>query len=145
LLAIAIFSLVWWLWRRRRRRPALGEDPFTVAEREFNRIEAIGLLDAGERSRHVALMVEVLRDYLTAVIQGASNSQTSSELSATMRRAGVGTSARAASLLSEVDLIKFARRPVSADRGDTLGKEARAIAQAINSAARAAEKLAKAA
>jgi len=145
LLAIAIISLIVWLWRRRRMRPALVEDPFAVAEREFSRIEAIGLLDAGERARHVALMTEVMRDYLTAVVDGASNSQTSSELTIAMRRAGVGTSARVGSLLSEVDLVKFARRPVSADRGDSLGKEARAIVGAINSALKQAEKMAKAA
>ena len=145
LLVIAIISLVVWLWRRRRLRPSMGEDPFATAEREFTRIEAIGLLDAGERVRHVALMTEVLRDYLAAVVPGASNSQTSSELAAAMRRGGVGTSARVASLLSEVDLVKFARRPLSADRGDALGKEARAIVGAINSAAKQAEKMAKAA
>jgi hypothetical protein len=145
LLVIAIISLIVWLWRRRRMKPAVGEDPFATAEREFNRIEAIGLLDAGERARHVSLMTEVLRDYLTAVVVGASNAQTSSELTSAMRRAGVGTSARVGSLLSEVDLVKFARRPVSADRGDALGKEARAIAGAINSAAKQAEKMAKAA
>jgi hypothetical protein len=145
LLAIAIFLLVYWLWRRRRLRPSVAESPYAVAEREFERIEALGLLDAGERVRHVSLMVEVLRDYLAAVVNGASTSQTSSELTAAMRRAGVGASARTGALLTEVDLVKFARRAVTADRGDALGKEARAIAAAINTAAAQAEKMAKAA
>jgi hypothetical protein len=87
----------------------------------------------------------VLRDYLAAVIDGASTSQTSSELTAAMRRAGSGASARTGALLSEVDLIKFARRGVSPDRGDALGKEARAIATTVDSAMRqAAEKAAAA-
>lgn len=145
LLAIAIFLLVYWLWRRRRQQPKVLESPYVIAEREFDRIEALGLLDAGERVRHVALMVEVLRDYLAAVVKGASNSQTSSELTAAMRRAGVGVSARTGALLSEVDLVKFARRSVTADRGDSFGKEARAIVGAIHQATTQAEKMAKAA
>jgi hypothetical protein len=145
LLAIAIFSLVYWLWRRRRLRPTVAESPYVIADREFDRIEALGLLDAGERVRHVSLMVEVLRDYLAAVVKGASTSQTSNELTAAMRRGGVGASARTGALLTEVDLVKFARRPVTADRGDALGKEARAIAAAVNAAAVQVEKMAKAA
>jgi hypothetical protein len=56
LVVVAILSLLWWLWRRRHRRPAAREAPFAAAEREFDRIEAIGLLAAGERARYVALM-----------------------------------------------------------------------------------------
>ena len=41
-------------------------DPFAHAKAEFQRIEALGLLDAGERGRYVALMIDVLRDYLAA-------------------------------------------------------------------------------
>ncbi len=63
-------------------------------------------------------------------------------------RCVVGASARTrarAALLSEVDLVKFARRPVTADRADALGREARAIATAVHAALTAAEKTAKAA
>lgn len=148
--ALAILSLVIWLWRRRGRRgTAVLEPPYVIAEREFNRIEALGLLGAGERSRHVALMVEVLRDYLAAVVTGASTAQTSNELSSAMRRAGIGAYARCAPLLSEVDLIKFAKRPVTAERAAALGREARAIAGGVHAALigekTGAEKSAKAA
>jgi hypothetical protein len=143
---VAILSLIFWLWRRRHRRRGLAalEPPYVIAEREFNRIDALGLLTAGERSRHVALMVEVLRDYLAAVVTGASTAQTSNELATAMRRAGVGAYARCAALLSEVDLIKFAKRPVAAERAAALGREARAIAAAVH-AITGAEKAAKAA
>ncbi|HEX6942314.1 MAG TPA: hypothetical protein VF128_05270 [Gemmatimonadaceae bacterium] len=138
--AIAILTLLVWLWRRRRRRPTPREAPYVIAEREFNRIEALGLLGAGERTRHVTLMVEALRDYLAAVVTGASTAQTSNELSSAMRRSGLGAYARCAALLSEVDLIKFARRPVTTDRAAALGKEARAIGAAVNAALMAADK-----
>jgi hypothetical protein len=143
--AVAIFALIAWLWRRRRRRPLVREAPYAIAEREFDRVEAIGLLAAGERARHVSLMIEVLRDYLATVVPGASISQTSTELAAAIRRAGLGAYARGAALLSEVDLVKFARRPLTSDRAATLGREARAIASAVHSALTAAEKTAKAA
>jgi hypothetical protein len=144
-LAVALLMLVVWLWRRRRRRPTPREAPFTIAEREFNRVEGIELLAAGERARYVTLMIEVLRDYLAAVVDGASTAQTSNELAAAMRRAGMGSFARCAALLSEVDLVKFARRPVSAERAAALGREARSIAQSVHQALTAAEKAAKAA
>lgn len=143
--ALAILSLIVWLWRRRRRRPQVREAPYVVAEREFNRIEALGLLAAGERARYVSLMVEVLRDYIAAVVPGASTAQTSHELATALRKAGIGTYARCAALLSEVDLVKFARRAVTADRATALGREARAIAAAVQATVTAAEKTAKAA
>ena len=143
--AVAILALIGWLWRRRRRRPTVREAPYALAEREFDRVEAIGLLAAGERARHVSLMIEVLRDYLAAAVPGALISQTSTELAGAIRRAGIGTYARCAALLSEVDLVKFARRPLTSDRAAALGREARAIAAAVQSAMTAAEKTAKAA
>jgi hypothetical protein len=90
-------------------------------------------------------MVEALRDYLAAVVTGASTAQTSSELATAIRRAGIGTYARSAALLSEVDLIKFAKRSVSADRAAALSKETRAVAAAVHAAITGADKTAKAA
>jgi hypothetical protein len=143
--AVAIVALLAWLWRRRVRRPVAREAPYAVAEREFDRVDALGLPAAGERARYVALMVEVLRDYLAAVVPGASTAQTSSELAAAVRRAGIGTYARCAALLSEVDLVKFARRPLGTERALVLGREARAIAGAVHAAVTATEKTARAA
>ena len=143
--AIAILSLIIWLWRRRRSAPVMHEAPYAIAQREFQRVEGLGLLAAGERARHVSLMVEVLRDYLASVVAGASVAQTSNELAGAMRRANVGVSARSAALLSEVDLVKFARRSVTAERATTLGREAQAIAAAVNAALTAVETTAKAA
>ena len=140
LVALAILSLVIWLWRRRRRRPPSSESPYAIAEREFERVESLGLIEAGERARYVSLMVEVLRDYVATVVSGASTAQTTTELAGAVRRAGIGTYARVGSLLSEVDLVKFARKSVSADRTGAIGKEARAVAGAINAALTQAEK-----
>jgi hypothetical protein len=144
-LAVAVLALVIWLWRRRRRRSIPREAPFVIVQREFDRIEALGLLGAGERARYVTLMVEALRDYIAAVVAEASVAQTSSEMSGAVRRAGVRSWSNAAALLSEVDLVKFARRSITTERATTLGREARTTAQSIHQTLAAAEKVAKAA
>ena len=130
LIAAAIITglLIWW-WIRRRRRPklAVAVDPFTRAQAEFQRIESLRLLDAGERGRYVTLMVEVLRDYLAARYAEASLALTSSELQRSLHTSPHVPQDRLLRLLTDADLIKFARRPVSGDRARELGRETRAI------------------
>lgn len=131
-LAIAVLALIilllWWWWRRRKRgTTAVKVDPFAYAEKEFARIEALRLVEAGERGRYVALMVEVLRDYLAARYAAARLSHTTSELLAALAGERAVPQERLSRVLSEADLIKFARRPVTADRARELGREARAI------------------
>ncbi|HSQ32572.1 MAG TPA: hypothetical protein VLN49_22105, partial [Gemmatimonadaceae bacterium] len=125
---IAIGLLLWW-WLHRRKTPpaAVVVDPFGRAEKEFQRIEALGLLDAGERGRYVTLMIEVLRDYLAARYAEAMLSLTRSELQRTVRDLAHVPQDRLTRLLTDADLIKFARRPVSGERARELGREARAI------------------
>jgi hypothetical protein len=125
---IVIGLLVWW-WIRRRRRPPpeVFVDPFEQAVAEFQRIEALGLLDAGERGRYVTLMIEVVRDYLAARYTEANLSLTSTELQYTTRALPHVPADRLTRLLTDADLIKFARRPVSTDRSRDLGREARIV------------------
>lgn len=139
-LAVALLLFLLWLWWRRRRRGAIESEvvAIEVAEREFSRVEAMGLLDAGERGRFVALMVDVLRDYLARRVPGAAASLTSSEVLQAVRGQRAVPADRLAPLLAEADLIKFARRPVARDRAEALGREARLLAREIERA-RAAE------
>jgi hypothetical protein len=133
---IAIGLLIWWWIKHRRRAPApIFIDPFTQAEAEFKRIEALGLLEAGERGRHVTLMIEVLRDYLAARhAQAAALSLTSTELQRSVREIPVVPLDRLTRVLTDADLIKFARRPVSTDRARELGREAHSIVAAEHQA-----------
>jgi hypothetical protein len=81
LAALALAALLAWLWRRRSRRaPDDAADALAEAEAGFARVERLGLLEAGERGRYVALVVEVLRDYLARRVVGAPVSLTSTEL-----------------------------------------------------------------
>ena len=137
LVALAVIALLLWLWwRRRKRGPAAGAtiDPLAFAEREFGRIESLGLVDAGERGRHVALMVDVLRDYLALRLPEARASLTSSELATALRASRGVPHARLAALLDEADLVKFARRPLTPEHARALGREARGIARDVETA-----------
>ena len=141
-----LLLLLWWWWRnRRRRRPLAVVDPYARAEREFARVEALRLIDAGERGRYVALMVEVLRDYLAARYPSAPLSATSTELLGALKGERAVPNDRLMRVLNEADLIKFARRPVTAERARELGREARAIVTDEHAATRPAPATEKAA
>ncbi len=139
-LAILALLLLLWAWLRRRRRftaPRLV-DPLQLAEESFDRIDKLGLVSAGERARHAALVIEVVREYLGGTVPQAPTSLTSSELLAALRdERGIPTNALAG-VLVEVDLVKFARRPITAERALALGKDVRAMVRAIDAARRAA-------
>jgi hypothetical protein len=137
LAAIAIGLAIWW-WLRRRRRPApaLVVDPYVRAQREFTRLETMGLVDAGERTRFVALAVEVLRDYLAARHADASLALTSRELVSALRRNPHVSHERLARALHEADLAKFARFGLSESNARALARDAREIVEHEHNASR---------
>ncbi len=133
--AVLLALLLWWWLRRRRRHvPPAAEDPLAVAEREFSRIEALRLIEAGERGRHVALMVDVLRDYLAARFEAAPLSHTTDELTRALHRDSTVPLERLSHLLDEADLVKFARRPIAKERAIELGRECRLLVRAVHAA-----------
>ena len=132
--AVAALLLLAWWWRRRRRRRAASisiEDPYARARHEFTRIDALKLPEAGEPGRHVALAVDVVRDYLAARLSGPSRSHTTSELIRALRGTHAVPRERLAHLLSEADLVKFARSPVSRDHAYELSREAAAVVEDV--------------
>jgi hypothetical protein len=88
----------------------------------------------------VTLTVEVVRDYLSARYAEATLSLTSSELARTVRPFPHVPVERLTRLLTDADLIKFARRPVSTERAREIGREARIIVNDEHKASRLAEK-----
>ncbi len=129
--AIALLMLLWWWWRRRRRMEvvAVQIDPYERAQRDFQRIDGLGLVEAGERSRYVALVVDVLREYIADRFTNAPLALTSTELLSATRDARTLPHDRLMRILNEADLVKFARRPVSADRARDMGLESRALVE----------------
>jgi len=140
-LAIAtIAALVWW-WLRRRQRLKLVTpiDPYEEAQAGFARVQGLGLVEAGERGRYVALMVEVLREYLARIDERADLALTTSELLSSIQDSPLIPANRLAALLVEADLIKFARRPVTAAHAMQLGSEAQQLVEHIHAAQQAAK------
>jgi len=130
LAAIAVAIAIWWWLRRRRRpKPAVIIDPYVRAQKEFTRLESMGLVDAGERTRFVALAVEVLRDYLVARYPDASLALTSRELAAMIRSHPTVPLEQLTRVLHETDLAKFARWGLTEERARSLAREARAIVE----------------
>jgi len=130
LAALLLAALLWWLWRWYRRRRAAPLPPFETAEREFARVEAMRLIETGEPERHVALMTDVLRDYLAARVDGVQRSQTTNELlagAAPIRPYSSGLE----QLLWNADLVKFARQRVTPADAEALGAQARAIVRQV--------------
>jgi hypothetical protein len=135
--AIAIALGVWWWMRRRRRpKPAIVVDPYARALKELRRIEAMGLIDAGERTRYIALLIEVLRDYLAARYPDASLALTSRELIGSLRGHEAVPREQLARVLHEADLAKFEAWAISEDRARGLARDVRAIIEHERKASR---------
>ncbi len=141
LAALVAAGLLWrlWVWYRRRKNAPL--DPLTVAEREFARIEALGLIAKGEGESHAALMSDVMREYLSLRAPGVEPSQTSSELLASASWIH-GVAKGLGELLWRTDLIKFAAVRIAADEAEKLGASARAVVSTVESHLVAEEKAA---
>lgn len=131
LAAIAIGTGVWWWVRRRRGEPGPTGEPYADAQRAFDRIERMRLVDAGEPGRHAALMTDVARRYLAdRRLEGASLAMTSRELLDALRGAPTISHERLARLFTRVDAVKFAASPIRTDDARALGAEARAVVRA---------------
>lgn len=126
LAAVLIGLLAWWIVRRRRGIGSTG-DPFVDANAEFERVERLHLIEAGEVGRHVALMTDVLRRYLSARLDTVSLALTSGELQAVVRNVPTVPHDALRSVFESVDPVKFANAPLAGDRARAIGEEAKAI------------------
>lgn len=142
---LALAALFWWWWRRRPRRAAPAVDPLEVATRAFARVDALGLLAAGETGQHVTLFTDILRDYLAAARPAARTALTTGELVSLLRADRAIPLTRLARLLHDADLVKFARRRISAQQAVAHATECRAICQEVHSADTAAPSVSEAA
>jgi hypothetical protein len=126
LAALLIGLLAWWIVRRRRGTGPTG-DPYRDANLEFERIERLRLIEAGEPGRHVTLMTDVLRRYLAGRHEGVSLALTSGELQAAVRAVPTVPHDQLRDVFASVDPVKFANAPLAADRARAIGEEAKAI------------------
>jgi hypothetical protein len=141
-LALAAVGLVWlvvrWWRRRSRRRPVLAP-AHERAIQELDDLDRLGLIDAGEAGRYVALLNEIVRTYLARRIPAASLSATTHELLAALNVDGRVPTEHLRGFLTETDLVKFARLTPTADRARQVGTMARELVTGIDSSIEAAE------
>jgi hypothetical protein len=142
---VLVLALLWWLLKRRRPRPAAPVAAAIVAGSEFDRIDALGLLEAGERGRYVALVTEVLRAYLSRRIPGAAVGLTNGELLHALRTDPRVPVDRLATVLRDSDMVKFARHTVGIEQASDVGRQARQVVTEIEAAVVAAGKRTEAA
>jgi hypothetical protein len=88
------------------------------------------LIESGEPEKHVALMTDVMRNYLSARVEGVQRSQTTRQLLAAATSIGPHA-AGLSQLLESADLVKFARQGVSPDDARTMGNHARSIVKSV--------------
>lgn len=139
LAAAVVGTLFWWWWRRRGAAEIVEErDPAAEAEQAFARVEAMHLLEAGEHSRYIALVIEVLREFLAARDPAASTSLTTRELLAVLHGSTLVPLERLQTVLREADLVKFANRDAGVKRAREIGAECRTLVQHVESAYAAA-------
>ena len=123
-----IAALCWWWWRQRGAPQSTATvDPHAAALREFQRLDALGLVSAGELSQHAAIAAEIVRRYLASVCPLAHVALTTSEVAATLRGDGRVPLSTLQRLLHEVDLVKFAQERLSAERAQRIATDGRAL------------------
>jgi hypothetical protein len=148
LAALGAILLLWLLarwWRRRPRAEAPSADPFADATREFGTLDRIGLLDAGEPGRYVALATDITRTYLVRRLAPESMALTSAELIAAMAEDRRIPQARLQALLADSDRVKFAHQSVSAEEASAIGADARRLVEEAEQRVAAAQAAAVAA
>ncbi|GEM_PF-354266 len=139
-----LWLLVRW-WRRRPRAEAPSADPFADATREFGTLDRIGLLDAGEPGRYVALAIDITRTYLVRRLAPESMAFTSAELIAAVAEDRRIPQARLRGLLAKSDRVKFARQLLSVEEAKAMGTDARRLVEEVEQRVAAAAAAAAAA
>lgn len=137
LVALALAAL-WW-WRRRARgapevAAAVG-DPYAEARR---RLEALATEPPSPAERIVAAgeIGDALRDYLAAAWGTSARERTSLEILGTLPDPLAASRAALGSVLSEIDLAKFARLAPDAGRVPALAERALAWLESAEAARR---------
>ena len=110
---------------------------YELAIAEFARIDALELLASGERGHFVALVADVVRDYLERVVSPATTALTTVELAQVLQTESRVPAGRVLRVLQDVDLVKFAAAAIDADRAREIGTECRALVATVDDAMQA--------
>lgn len=141
-LAAWLLVLLYWLRRRRSRRPEPIVAPTDAREQALEALEAArmsGLAERGDGRAFYTLVADALRGFAHAVRPRWSPDLTTTELERRMERDGVPARdlGPLRSVLHTADLAKFARFPVPADTALRDWEEARRWVESFGRDARA--------
>ncbi len=117
-LVLAALALGAWGVSRRRRPKPPPLLPHEWALREFDRIDALGLPEAGEVNRYHTLLSEVLRRYIELRFSLPASRQTTAEFLRSVQTSGAIPAPQQdllRDILERCDLAKFAPVALSAD------------------------------
>jgi hypothetical protein len=130
-IVLAIGGLGVLLWRRQRRRRALANTPDRLALAALDRLEAENLAGQGFVKMHYDRLAQILRTYLAGRFQLPVLEHTTSEVVHMMGEVESDRSLpnRVGPILGEADLVKFAKRQVSADKALTQVKAVRELVE----------------
>jgi len=112
------------------RRPAAAVAPDDWAAAELDRVDRLGLPDAGEVERYHSLLSDVVRGYLEKRFRLQAPRQTTAEFLEAARTAAdlpADTRGRLRAFLERCDLAKFARAGFTPDECRETGRMAREL------------------
>ena len=154
--AVAAAAIAWLATRRRAKRPAsepepaappppppLPPDPYTAALARLDAIDAERWTARGDVARHYEGVADALRDYLEEADGLPARERTTTELlwSLPPRLAEGGLRRRVQDVLSDADLVKFAKLRPSPDQAASYTTRARDLLERWHRAAPVNEEL----
>ena len=133
--ALLALGLVWFMRRRRQAQvefePVFVDPrpPEQIAYEELARIDGLNLIPRGKLKQHYTLATDCLRDYLERRFDLAALERTTGEIWIEMKVAGVERepAANVNDVLTEADLVKFAKARPSDDEALSLTGRIRRI------------------
>jgi len=143
LAALCVAWLIVRWWRKRGRRVVVPVDALSRAQAEFDALDRVGLLDAGEWGRYLALVAEIVRSFLARRVTNAPLSATTTELLAALATDTRIPIDRVRDLLSATDSVKFAAQAMNTERARAAGQAARALVADVDAAIIAADAAAR--
>lgn len=141
LLALITWAVWWFYWRRRKKDEEVIETvpppvidtrpPEVIAYAELERIQQLGLPKNQQIKEHYSLVSDCMREYVENRYNIPALEQTTTEINHNLRRNELSTShvSRFMGILSQSDLVKFARyEPTSHDTESLIEKARSAVA-----------------
>ena len=139
LIVALLLALILWMLFRRKHVPTVAGPSADWVEGEFQRVEAMRLLEKGESELHAILMTGVVRKYLIDKFPSVHASATTRELVSALKSEKMIPADQTLALFERVDLLKFAHDQIAQEAAKTIGGESRAVVHEVEAREAAAK------